>query len=55
MQVTLQNHESSIQIGMRPISNLRFTDDIDLLAGSEAELQSLRIHLKKQQRISEWK
>ena len=40
MQVTLQNHESSIKIGGRPISNLRFADDIDLLAGSEAELQS---------------
>ena len=42
MQVTLQNHESSIKIGGRPISNLRFADDIDLLAGSEAELQSNR-------------
>ena len=47
MQVTLQNHESSIKIGGRPISNLRFADDIDLLAGSKAELQSLTDSLEK--------
>ena len=47
MQVTLQNHESSIKIGGRPISNLRFADDIDLLAGSEAELQSITDSLEK--------
>ena len=47
MQVTLQNHESSIKIGGRQISNLRFADDIDSLAGSEAELQSLPDSLEK--------
>ena len=47
VQVTLQNHESSIQIGGRPISNLRFADDIDLLAGSEAELKSQTYSLEK--------
>ena len=47
MQVTLQNHELSIQIGGRPISNLRFADDINVLAGSEAELQSIPDSLEK--------
>ena len=47
MQVTLQNHESSIKIGGRQIYNLRFADDIYLLAGSEAELQSLTDSLEK--------
>ena len=32
---------------LREISNLRFADDIDLLAGSEAELQSLTDSLEK--------
>ena len=47
MQVTLQKHESSIQIGGRPTYNLRFAYDIDLLAGSEAELKSLTDSLEK--------
>ena len=45
MHITLKNHESTIKIGGRPISNLRFADDIDLLAGSE--LQSLTDSLEK--------
>ena len=55
MQVTLQNHELSIKIGGRPISNLRFADYIDLLAGSEAELQSLTDSLEKSTTSLEWK
>ena len=38
---TLHNFESTISVGGRTISNLRFADDIDLLAGSNAELQEL--------------
>ena len=34
-------------INLRPIYNLRFADEIDLLAGSEAELQSLTDTLEK--------
>jgi len=41
MQETLQDHQSTITIGGRVVSNLRFADDIDLLAGSHTELQSL--------------
>ena len=45
MQDTLQNHKSTISIGSREISNLKFADDIDLIAGSNAELQELRNRL----------
>ena len=37
----LHEHSSTISIGGRNISNLRFTDDIDLIAGSNRELQEL--------------
>ena len=38
---TLHEHTSTISIGGRNISNLRFADDIDLIAGSNTELQIL--------------
>ena len=41
MREALENHESSISIGGRDLSNLRFADDIDLIAGSNDELQEL--------------
>ena len=41
MQETLQDHVTSISIGGRPICNLRFADDIDLMGGNNAELQDL--------------
>ena len=34
-------HISTISIGSRNLSNLRFADDIDLIAGSNDELQTL--------------
>ena len=40
MQETLLDHHTSISIGGRPIFNLRFADDIDLMAGSNNELQA---------------
>ena len=39
MQETLHDHDTSISIGGRPICNLRFVDDIDLMGGSNDELQ----------------
>lgn len=33
--------ETSVLIGGTPITNLRFADDIDLMAGSNGELQEL--------------
>ena len=41
MQETLADYHTSISIGGRPICNLRFADDIDLMAGTNQELQSL--------------
>ena len=41
MTDALENHEGTVSIGGRVITNLRFADDIDGLAGSEKELKSL--------------
>ena len=41
MTDALNDHESTVSIGGRTVSNLRFADDIDGLAGSENELSEL--------------
>ena len=41
MQKTLNDHHTSICIGGRPICNLRFADDVDLMGVSNGELQDL--------------
>ena len=41
MTNTLHDHTTTISIGGRNISNIRFADDIDLIAGSNKELQVL--------------
>ena len=41
MADALEDHKSAVSIGGRTISNLRFGDDIDCLAGSELELANL--------------
>ena len=41
MQETLHDHYTSISIGSRPICNLKFADDIDLIGGSYGEVQDL--------------
>ena len=41
MADSLEDHKSTVSIGGRAISNLRFADDIDGLAGSELELANL--------------
>lgn len=43
----LEDHEGTVSIGGRTITNLRFADDIDGLAGNEDELASLVEHLDK--------
>ena len=45
MEVALENHVGTVSIGGRTITNLRFADDIDGLAGSEDELSCLVQHL----------
>ena len=47
MQDTLKDYDSNISIGGRPISNLRFKDDLDIIAGSSNELQKLTDSLEK--------
>ena len=41
MQETLHDHTTTISIGGRPICNLHFADDINLMVGSNSELQEL--------------
>ena len=41
MADALEDHDSSVSIGGRNVSNLRFADDIDGLAGSQEELAQL--------------
>ncbi|GFN85429.1 endonuclease-reverse transcriptase [Plakobranchus ocellatus] len=47
MTDALENHRGTVSIGGRPITNLRFADDIDGLAGNECELASLVEQLDK--------
>ena len=39
IQDTLEDHCSTISVGLYELCNLRFSDDIDLMAGSNTELQ----------------
>ena len=43
----LEDHEGSVSIGGRTITNLRFADDIDGVAGEEEELAKLFERLDK--------
>ena len=54
MNDALSNHTGSIKINGRNITNLRFADDIDGLAGSEEELINLTVFLNQQIDL-EWK
>ena len=44
---SLEGHESFVSIGGRTVTNLRFADSIDGLAGEEEELANLVEHLHK--------
>ena len=47
MQETLHDHVTTISIGGRPVCNLRFADDINLMDGSSSELQELTTKLSE--------
>ena len=47
MTDALEDHEGTVSIGGRAITNLRFADDIDGLAGEEEELAKLVERLDK--------
>ena len=50
MSDALEHHEGTISIGGRPITNLRFADDIDGLAGNQDELNRLVTSIDKASR-----
>ena len=41
MQETLHDHHASISTSGRPVGNVRFTDDIDFIGGSNDDIKSL--------------
>ena len=47
MTDALEDHDGIVSIGGRTITNLRFADDIDGLAGEEEVLANLVEHLDK--------
>ena len=47
MTDALEDHEGTVSIGGRTITNLRFADDIDCLAGEEEKLAKLAERLDK--------
>ena len=47
MLYSVTNQPSSISIGGRQFNNLRFADDIDLIGGSESELETITDALEK--------
>ena len=47
MTDAIEDHEGTVNIGGRTITNLCFADDIDVLAGEEEELANLVEHLDK--------
>ena len=47
MTDALEDHEGTVSIGGRTITNFRFNDDIDGLAGKEEELAKLVERLDK--------
>ena len=55
MTDTLEDHEGTVSIGGRAITDLRFADDIDSLAGEEEELAKLIEHLDKASKPMAWR
>ena len=47
MTAVLEDHEGAVSIGGRTITNLRFADDIDGLAGEDEDLAKLAECLNK--------
>ena len=47
MSDALEEHDGKVSIGGRNITNLRFADDIDVLAEEEQELEALVESLHK--------
>ena len=52
MTDALEDHEGTVSIGGRTITNLRFADDSDGLSGEEEELATLAERLDKTSTMS---
>ena len=55
MTDTFEDHEGTVSTGGRTITNLRFVDDIDGLAGEEEELANLVERLDKPPQPAAWR
>ena len=55
MTDALEDHEGTVSIGGRTITNLRFADDIDGLVGEEEELAKLVEILDKASKPKAWR
>ena len=55
MTDALEGHKGSVSIGGRTVTNLRFADDIDGLAGEEEELAKLVERLDKASIAIAWR
>ena len=55
MTDALGNHQGTVSIGGRTITNLRFADDIDGVAGDEQELANLVERLEKTLHHTAWR
>ena len=55
MTDALEGHEGTVSIGGRTVTNLRFADDIDGLAGEEEELANLVQRLTKPPQPTAWR
>ena len=55
MTDALGDHEGTVSIGGRTITNLRFADDIDGLAGEEEDLPNLVERLDKAPQPTAWR
>ena len=51
----LENHEGTVSIGGRKITDLRFADDIDGLARKEEELENFGKQWKQHQQHMAWR
>uniref|UniRef100_UPI003AF4700A reverse transcriptase domain-containing protein n=1 Tax=Thiolapillus sp. TaxID=2017437 RepID=UPI003AF4700A len=55
MTDALEDHEDTVSVGGRTITNLSFADDIDCLAREEEELANLVEHLDKASTAYAWR
>ena len=55
MQETLVDHITTVSLGGRPLCNVRFADDIDLMGGSKENFRTLLINWSTEPALMVWK